>query len=124
MSDDNSEPLRRMLRTIPAKLMVEELCARGAFKVLEQSLYMPGIVIARYGKIDDRNPALVQATAKLIRDFTHSLLNENVLSIEHAPATERQPHAPPNDLIVTCSLMVPNPTYEDLIDPEDDFYAR
>ena len=118
---------RRMrLENFTAADMVAELCERGVLKILQRTAYLPGIVQERYRHAVPEgteqyargNPALQRTIADAIHSFTRDLLNERVLEVSHGPATEHgHKDAPPTDIVVSVSLLVPNPAYRE--EPDD-----
>lgn len=113
MSTISSSAAQVILRDFSTADLMQELCTRGALKVLERQEYLPGHVIVRYRGHD----AVTRVTAEAISRFTRDLLNEKVLSITTTPATESgYPDAPPNDVVIAVSLLVPNPSYDEPTD--------
>lgn len=101
--------------------LVQELCDRGALKIMQTQTYLPGIVQARYrgavaeGAEPEDNPAVSRATAQALAAFSRALMLEHVISVERAPACELPQYAnmPQSDVVITVALLVPNPAYEE-----------
>lgn len=120
----NSDPLTsHYIRTFTAAELVQELCDRGALKVLQRMTYLPGIVKSRYPE-DAAVSATQRAVAETVHNFTRDLLSMKVLDVEIVKANTLPQYndMPPGDEWISVSLLVPNPSFDEALEGEEDDY--
>jgi hypothetical protein len=106
----SNDTFPNVLRGVSGARLVEELIARGALRLYGIDQYIPGIVASRYEGGTEQLEKIAKAQA--VQDTAKMLVSEGILSFSTAPATERNPSAPPNDVIVGAQFLTLDPKYD------------